>query len=350
MDNRESDLITAATEILAERLPPGWAVKVVEFEKALARDSRVDAFVSIEAPSGESAIVAIEAKTRLTPRDALYARDIARRLDDVPLILVSPFLSAGTRERLGEADLNWLDLTGNIRIVLNQPGLFIENQGEQRRRGSASRPARTLKGRTAGRAVRALLGAPLPIGVRELAERAGIDPGYMSRVLALLDTAALIERESRGPVTQVDRARLVRRWANDAPIESRGKIQTFLEPRGVTTLLERLRKTEVEYVLTGSVAAQQWAPVAPPRFAQLYVRRLANASSTLGIRRADEGANVQVIQPKDEAIIESGERREDGLVYASPVQVVVDLLTSPGRAPAEGEALLEWMTERDDVW
>ena len=62
------------------------------------------------------------------------------------------------------------------------------------------------------------------------------------------------------------------------------------------------------------------------------------------------GANVQFIRPKDLQIIDSAERADDGLIYATPIQVVADLLTSPGRSPSEGEALLEWMIGQDDVW
>lgn len=350
MGNTESDLITDALETLRKRLPNGWEVQLEATRLPVTRDYRFDAVASITAPDRRQTTIAIEAKTRIAPRDALFLSSMAARLEGTPLIVVSPFLSRATRERLREADLNWLDLTGNLRLVLSQPGLFIETQGDQRRRGSAKRPARTLKGQTAGRAVRALLSASLPIGVRELAQRARTDPGYMSRVLELLDTGALIEREPRGPVTQVDRARLIRRWAEDAPIETRGKTETYLEPRGLKALLGKLQNTQLSYAITGSLAAQRWAPVAASRLGQLYVASLYEAATELGLRPAKDGANVQVIRPKDLDIIERAERADDGLIYASPTQVVVDLLTSPGRSPSEGEALLEWMIGQDNVW
>ena len=350
MGNTEAELITDALETLKNRLPKGWEVRLEASELAVTRDYRPDALASITAPDQRQITIAIEAKTRIAPRDALFISSMAARLEGMPLIVVSPFLSKATRERLREAELNWLDLTGNVRLVLSQPGLFIETQGDQRRRGSAKRPARTLKGQTAGRAVRALLNASLPIGVRELAQRARTDPGYISRVLALLDTGALIEREPRGPVTQVDKARLIRKWAEDAPIETRGKTETYLEPRGLKALLDKLQSTQLSYALTGSVAAQRWAPVAPPRLAQLYVDAPYEAAAALKLQPATDAANVQLIRPKDPQIIDGAERADDGLIYASPIQVVADLLTSPGRAPSEGEALLEWMIGRDDAW
>ena len=34
--------------------------------------------------------------------------------------------------------------------------------------------------------------------------------------------------------------------------------------------------------------------------------------------------------------------------YVAPSQAAVDLLTSPGRSPAEGEAVLEWMARNQE--
>ena len=38
------------------------------------------------------------------------------------------------------------------------------------------------------------------------------------------------------------------------------------------------------------------------------------------------------------------------LVNAAPSQVAVDLLTGPGRNPAEGQALLDWMENHECTW
>ncbi len=351
MGNRQTDLVQNGLQVLRDRLPNGWTAVLEARELTAKQGFGLDAVLSIEAPDEQRARLMIEAKTRMTPRDALFLGSMAARLDGVPLLVMSRFLSKATRERLREADLNWLDLTGNLRLVLTRPGLFIEAEGQQRRRGTSSSPARTLKGESAGRTVRALLAAMLPIGVRELAEQAGTDPGYASRVLDLLDKGALIERKPRGPVWRVDRPRLIRRWAEDAPLTTRGRIETFLEPRGLQTFLKRLQSTAVSYAITGSLAAQRWAPVAAARLAQLYVGDdPLDAAAQFELRPAENGANVQLIRPKDLAIISGASRGDDGLFYAAPVQVALDLLTSPGRAPSEGEELLKWMTERDDVW
>jgi hypothetical protein len=70
-------------------------------------------------------------------------------------------------------------------------------------------------------------------------------------------------------------------------------------------VLDGLRGSEgLRYALTGSLAAQRLAPYATPRLAMLYVDN----------------------------------------------PTAVDLLTAPGRGPAEAQALMEWMQTHESDW
>lgn len=40
----------------------------------------------------------------------------------------------------------------------------------------------------------------------------------------------------------------------------------------------------------------------------------------------------------------------EGFVIAAPSQVVVDLMTGPGRSPSEAEELLAWMRRNEAMW
>jgi hypothetical protein len=134
-------------------------------------------------------------------------------------------------------------------------------------------------------------------------------------------------------------------------LKTRGAIKTLLEPRGLQAFLERLRQSETRYALTGSLAAQRFASVASPRLGQAYVTDdLDFAAGELRLRPVESGANVQLIRPRDETIVNAARKAGDGIVYVQPVQAALDLLTSPGRGPAEGEELLRWMEGREDVW
>jgi hypothetical protein len=263
--------------------------------------------------------------------------------------VVARFLSAGTRERLREAALGYLDLTGNVRIAIPSPGLYIETQGASEDPERAERPTRSLRGAKAGRIVRSLIGRRRPAGVRELASGTQVDAGYVSRVLALLDSEALVTRVGRGRMQGVDWPSLLRRWAQESPLEARGTMRTYLEPRGQTALLAQLAKSHERYVVTGGVAAAAFAPAAPTRLAMLWIRDATAAAARLNLRPVDSGTNVLLIEPNDEGVFDGAEQR-DGVWYAAPSQVAADLLTSPGRGPAEGEELISWMQANEEKW
>ena len=342
----DNNLIREGLRVLRQRLPAGWSLSDA------TTDARgpIDAVAKIAGPDRRVGTIAIEARVRLEPKGVRPLVDAARQTaKDGALLVISRYVSEGTRARLQEADVGYVDLTGNVRLVVSRPGLFIETQGASEDPDREARPARSLRGPKAGRIVRALVDRREPPGVRELAAITKIDAGYVSRVLALLDSEALITRVGRGRIESVDWPALLRRWARDAPLESRGSAQTYLEPRGLSALMGRLAKSEERYAVTGSLAATSMAPVASPRLATVWLRDSGEAARRLALRPAESGANVLLIEPGDEGVFD-GSAKRDGVWYAAPSQVAADLLTSTGRAPAEGEELITWMRENESAW
>jgi hypothetical protein len=70
-----------------------------------------------------------------------------------------------------------------------------------------------------------------------------------------------------------------------------------------------------------------------------------------GMRSVEDGtpANLEhPVQIDDFMFLRS--RQENGLSFAAPSQVVVDLLAGPGRNPQEAVALLDWMRDHEDAW
>jgi hypothetical protein len=330
---------------LRRLLPSGWTV--AEPKPAPAP---IDGVARLTAPDRSAGQIAVETRARLDPKDVVPLVEAARAArPQVPLVVVARYLSPATRTRLRERGVGYLDLTGNARIVVPEPGLYIETQGAAKDPRREERPARSLRGAKAGRIVRALVDRLRPLGVRELAGTAGVDAGYASRVLAFLDSEALVTRVGRGRLESVDWPPLLRRWAQDAPLESRGKSGTYLEPRGLPELIARLRKSEERYAITGGFAASGLAPVAPPRLLTVWVRDASMAAKRLELRPAESGANVLFLEPGDDGVFEGAQER-DGAWYAAPSQVVADLLTSPGRGPSEAEELLDWMRANEEVW
>jgi len=74
-----------------------------------------------------------------------------------------------------------------------------------------------------------------------------------------------------------------------------------------------------------------------------------DAAETLQLRPVDRGANVVLVEPFD-SVVYRGAQVKNQLTYAVPCQVVIDLLTGPGRAPEEGASLIETLAGKDEGW
>jgi hypothetical protein len=198
--------------------------------------------------------------------------------------------------------------------------------------------------------VRALIDFAPPYSVPELAKRAGASIGAAYRVVDFLEEQQFVERERRGPITDVRWRPLLERWSRDYGFAQSNTVATFLEPRGLDVLASRLvDEAELDYALTGSLAAMRMAAYAPARLAMLYVRDIAAAAAQLEIRPTTTGANVALASGEYDVVFERTEL-VDGLRLAAASQVAVDLLSGPGRNPSEGGALLNWMEGKESAW
>jgi hypothetical protein len=346
--NRPSETRTlrAVERLVRDALPPGWSFR--SSREAGRRDRRSDARWTLTAPDGSAATFVVEVKRTLlgSQLDRVLAQ--LAELDGIPLVAttyVSPTLSASIVAR----GISYADSTGNLRLVAGKPGLFVERAGATKDPWPSDETLRSLRGRGAGRAVRALVDFREPYGVRELAQRAGVPLGTLSRVLDLLAREGLVTRAENGPVTAIDWDRTIRRWAQDYDFARSNQIATFLEPRGVDTFASKLADAKWTYAATGALAAQRFAPIAPARLAAIYVEDIVRAAERLRLRPADTGANVILAEPYDPVAFDRSTIR-DGLRVVAASQLAADLLTGPGRDPSEGNELLEWMRKNEDVW
>lgn len=344
-----------ALNIFRSCLPETWACQI-ESEVRRA-DVVLDAVVTLKAPDGSSTMLAVEAKRLVAMRDVpdqlTQLRSLIDRagLTEAAPMLVARYLPPSTRERLEREGVAYADATGNLRVAVEQPALFIRNVGEDRDpwRGPG-RPRSTLKGAPAARVVRALVDFAPPYSVPELVERAGASTGATYRVVELLEQEDLLQRKPRGPISDVGWRRLVERWSQDYSFQRSDVVQSFLLPRGVEAVPEALRTLdESSYVLTGSLAAQAYEPYAPPRLAMVYVTDITEVADRLELRAVERGANVLLAANRDEVAFVRAQVI-DGVAIAAPSQVAVDLLTGPGRSPGEGRALLDWMEVDESRW
>jgi hypothetical protein len=341
---RLATMATSPLDNLLARLPDGWRSTVRKGKSRSGEDR-----IRVVAPNGRTGDITVWRRRELDPR--AVTRLLADTPSDVrPDVIAAPYLSPEARRRLVEGGIGYVDSTGNVRLSLSEPGLFIEATGANRDPDPRRRPSRGLAGAKAGRIVRALCKRTGQWGVRELANATDTNAGYVSRLLRHLDTQALVERGCDGSVTVPDWQQLVHQWAESAPIPSRGRAQRFIALRGIAPVLVALGNSHLRHAVSGSFAASRTAPVVPPRLLMVYTDEIEATIGPLDLRPIDRGSNVLLIEPRDVKVLEEVERDQDGVCWAGLVQVAADLLSSPDRGPDEAEALIDWMRHNEGRW
>lgn len=354
-----TDLIDRAVSWLDEAIPQSWTVgrSTTSFGGTSGTEPRrLDAAIDLKASNGVGTTLAVEAKRTFTPRDAEQmltglASQLRTLAHGAAILVVADWLSPRTQALLAEQDVNFLDLTGNALIRLENPTLYIRAQGSTRNPEPQPRGRARVRGPKAARVVRLLVDVRPPYGVRAIAAATGVALSYTSRLLDSLDREALIERSRRGTVESVDVAGLLRRWAEAYDVFKANAATTFVAPNGAATALERLGQDDAagRVAITGSFAASRLAPVAAPALLVAYCDDVPSLASALDLLPADEGSNVALLRPYDSVVWERT-ARVSSLNYVAPSQAVVDCLTGTGRMPSEGEALLAWMLEDESRW
>lgn len=340
----QTDLVEAATAWLRKRLPPSWTIQ------RSSRPGLVDSALEIQA-TGVYATLAIEARRSFGPRDVeRLLGSVGRTLRDynpnLRILVVAPWLSARSQAMLANEGFNYLDLTGNALLRLDNPAVFVHTQGSAADPSPRPRGKSRVRGPKAGRLIRLLVDVRPPYGVSAIAATTGLAPGYVSQLLAALDDDALIERSARGAVESTDIEGLLRRWSDTYDVFKGNDTRTFIAPRGAADAIAHLPSSAA---VTGSFAAARLAPVAAPALLCAYVEDPDLAASSLDLLPSAQGANVALLAPFD-PVVWDRTSRADGVTYAAPSQVVVDCLTGNGRMPAEGEAAMEWLLANEDSW
>ena len=324
------------TRLFRDRTPKDWHVDLQGCETVQG----LDAILTL-APTADTHIrIAVKATSTVEPRDVPRLIDQLRLLsEDGPHLVVAPYLSPRTQGVLTERGMNFADLTGNMLFALDEPFIYIRTQGASADPWRENRSVHSLKGPAAGRVVRALCDFRPPYGIRELSARATIPAASVSRIVQLLEREALVVRGKAGEVVDVHWKELIRRWVEDYTFSGSNRVFNYFDPRGPQNLIERLRRTETRYAITGSFAAAQVAPLAPPRLATIYTEQSNDLARETGLQSVESGMNVVLARPFHPVVFDRTWTK-DGRTYAALSQVAPDLMTGPGRAPSEAEELL----------
>jgi hypothetical protein len=339
---RGTALAHPAIACIRRRLPAGWSA----LDRIGARRAGV---LTLRAADGRSAALALVSRKALIPRDVPAV--VAGVGENA--IVVSHYLGERTRELLAQAGVSYADATGNLRVVVSSPAIFLEGLGAAQDPERKPRTLHSLRGPAAARVVRALSEFRPPYGVRTLAEVSATPLGTVSRVVSFLEAEALLTRDERKRIIAVDWVALLSRWSKDYGVSKSNIMRSYLEPRGLPALWPKLASLGRSAV-TGSMAGTS---IAPTRLAMVYVENAEAAAQALDLVPTEVGANVWLLEPYDDVVFERVRRKSVTLagaalefVAVALPQAAVDLMTSPGRGPQEAEALLVQMKGSVDDW
>lgn len=324
------------------------------------RDLEHDTLVTVMGPDRSFyGRVLLEAVLDPTPasleRELLPRVSLMRRLSkDAAVLVIAPWISPQTRSLLSRWDCGYIDLTGNISFRMNRPAIVIETQGSPRDpRPRTAGGRRGLSGVRAGRLVRVLADVRPPYRAAELAEVTGLSGAYVSRLLEVLEEEGAIRRRNRA-VARVDWEALLRLRAAETSLLRPGRFVGFLSSNGSDSLIGRLREHQellASLALTGPLAAVAVAPLAVGGQVMLYATEETTARLVegQGLFPVNQGADVLLIQPPDASVF-AGVRQVNGLPHVALSQLVLDSLSGPGRLPAAGEAVLNYMRDHEEKW
>jgi len=348
-----NELLDQVVAWLRERLPSTWEVAPRRSEMQGSNPDE-DSSLEIRANSGTTAILLVEARRTFTPRDTDQllggmTRAFKRMYPFSPILAVAEWISPQAQARLRENKINYVDLTGNAWLSLDNPTVFLSAQGSSRNPGPMPRGKARVQGPKAGRLIRWLVDVRPPYGVREMAGAADLSQGYVSRLFEALDEDALIERNKRGAVESVDTAGLIRRWTETYNVLKANSYRSYIDRQGAANLLNRLAGLDLPVAVTGSFAAVRRSPVAAPALLAVYTDEPQKLARTMDLLPSDRGSNVVLLQPYD-PVVWQRTTTDSGVTYVADSQVAADCLTGTGRMPAEGQALLEWMLANESRW
>ncbi len=360
----EPEVLRRGLEEVRRRLPPGWKVSGPRGSRKDRRTTGAGpAFqVRLTGPDGNETELVVDVKGDGSTRTIGGAiKQFRAREGKSDSLLLAPFLPMRSRELAASEGMNYADLTGNLRLVLRRPALFLQDRGDEKNPFPGKRVERGLAGAAAGRLVLWLCQLALPVTTGLLtgvAKDSNVSLSYVSRLVDLLEREDLVRRKPRGPIEAVDRPGLVRRWAEDYSLLGSNQGRLYLDPRGAENALEGMRAKAFQrrrFAVSGSFAARRYAPISTPSKLVCFVEDPDEAAEALELSPATGTGNVFLLSPYDPVVFREvrnlgTEASESSIRFAPTAQVAVDCLTGTDRMPEEGAALLAWLKKNRPGW
>lgn len=345
----EKQIVHQVVEMLAELLSvPAGKVRLRSAPRTAGADTiaQVGAFTFVIERKGSGAAGPVATAVEQVRRYATAVGDQA-----IPLVVV-PYMGEVGRQQCEDAEVAWLDLSGNARIFA--PGLRVVIEGKPNRFKRRGRPSSAFAPKSSRLARWLLMHPDRPFTQRELAQATGVDEGLTSRIVARLEEDRLVTRDSKGAIRPRDLTTLLDAWREVYDFSKHQIVRGHIPARSGDVLLKQLANTfcesGVHYAATALGAAWLLSRFAGFRIVTMYLRAQPPASvlENLSFREDPRGATVWLVVPNDEGVFHGASDRE-GVRAVHPVQVYLDLKDHPERSDeAAGRLRSELLNWRAD--
>ena len=347
---KEKEILSQGITLLQSNLSgvPFLKNAIVENQPLLGPSYTADVIYSI--PEFNYQFV-LEAKSSGQPR---YARDAANELlliqknyPDRYGVLVAPFISKEAAKICEDANIGYLDLSGNCRLAFRN--IFIEKSC-QPNKFTAKRELVSLYSPKSERILRVLLTYPYqPWRTVELAEKAKVSIGLISYVKKQLEGREWIQTGEDGFSLRQPEA-LLEEWSNNYSYKKNEITDCYTLSSPVD--LERIVKnfssanSEITYALTGFSAASYYAPMVRNQRSMIYLSDISDfVIQQLNLKPVTSGANVSLLKPYDNGVFWNSQEA-NGFLVVSPIQAYLDLKNYRGRGEEAADAIYKEVIQK----
>ncbi|MHB8135056.1 MAG: type IV toxin-antitoxin system AbiEi family antitoxin [Anaerolineaceae bacterium] len=293
----------------------------------------------------------LKAKSSGQPR---YAKDAVNELlliqNNNPErygILVAPFISSEAAKICEDANIGYLDLSGNCRLAFKN--IFIEKVC-QPNKFSVKRELVSLYSPKSERILRVLLTYPYqPWRTVELAQKAKVSIGLISYVKKQLGDREWIHISEEG-FALIQPEALIEEWSKNYSFKKNeiSDCYTLSSPVDLENTIKNFSSanSEITYALTGFSAANYYAPMVRNQRSMIYLSDVNDfVIQQLNLKPVTSGANVSLLKPYDNGVF-LDLQEVNGVLAVSPIQAYLDLKNYRGRGEEAADAIYKEIIQK----
>lgn len=260
-------------------------------------------------------------------------------------VLVAPYLSPERQTICRDSGVYFIDLSGNVFIAhrsfyVERIGFLNKYPEKRQRRDPFSDKASLI--------LREMLKNPKQQwGIRELAEKVDLDPGYVSRIAKSLAESGYAAR-AKGKLKIRFPREIIDDWVRAYNLKRNEHHRFFMLAPDMKSILRRLREIDLpqkwEYALSVQAGAGLVVPHAMYKEVHLYLsdrQGIEYFRNALDLKEADQGANLILMRPYYKHSVFYDSREIEGLRVVSDIQLYLDLYGYPVRGREQAEHLYD---------